>query len=175
MKKPLEQKKSYFPESLGYCLVVPPAPLIHRDVYRELGGFDEEVRIGDFEYAIRISKNYNIGLVKEPLYIYYDQNEEDLPRIYKNRIYSYNYILKKYKKDYEKHPEKAKSIYSKLVLGQIQSSFFGGFKNILKIIRINPISRCWIIIPGYIFPTSLRYKYVKMILKLYRKLERYKE
>lgn len=66
-----------------------PTLVIHRDVVKTVGMFDEEMpRLQDYEFAIRIAKKFDFGFVNEPLVIEYQTegcislNQESLHRAY---------------------------------------------------------------------------------------------
>jgi glycosyltransferase involved in cell wall biosynthesis len=59
-----------FPLLLDRCLVSPSAVMIHRDVFGEVGYFDESLpACEDYDLWLRIGCRYPIGLIEEPLIV----------------------------------------------------------------------------------------------------------
>jgi glycosyltransferase involved in cell wall biosynthesis len=59
-----------FLPSLSRCLVSPSAVMLHRRLFEELGGFDEELPAAeDYDLWLRIAWRHPVGLVPEPLVI----------------------------------------------------------------------------------------------------------
>lgn len=55
---------------LDLCLVSPSAAMIRRDVFLELGGFDEDFFVcEDYEFWLRVSLAFPILLIEEPLVV----------------------------------------------------------------------------------------------------------
>lgn len=59
-----------FMPSLARCLISPSAVLIHKQVFNNVGLFDEQLpACEDYDLWLRISLNYKVGLVKELLVV----------------------------------------------------------------------------------------------------------
>jgi glycosyltransferase involved in cell wall biosynthesis len=59
-----------FPQLLERCLISPSAVVIHRELFGDVGLFDESLpACEDYDLWLRIGYRYPIGLVKEPLTI----------------------------------------------------------------------------------------------------------
>ena len=59
-----------FEHCLPLCRISPSAAVMRRDVFLELGGFDEELEIAeDYELWLRLTCNYPVGFIDEPLVI----------------------------------------------------------------------------------------------------------
>ena len=57
-----------FNESLHYCNIAPSSVMIDREVFEDVGMFDESLEVcEDYDLWLRILLRYNIGLVDEPL------------------------------------------------------------------------------------------------------------
>ena len=80
-----------FPQLLERCLISPSAVVIHRDVFAEVGLFDESLpACEDYDMWLRIGCRYPIGLVEEPLTIkrggHPDQLSNTVPVLDRYRI-----------------------------------------------------------------------------------------
>ena len=80
-----------FPKLLERCLISPSAVVIHRDVFAEVGLFDESLpACEDYDLWLRIGCRYPIGLVEEPLTIkrggHPDQLSNTVPALDRYRI-----------------------------------------------------------------------------------------
>jgi hypothetical protein len=76
---------------LERCLISPSAVVIHRDLFREAGLFDESLpACEDYDLWLRIGYRHPIGLVKEPLTIKRgggsDQLSSTIPALDRYRI-----------------------------------------------------------------------------------------
>jgi glycosyltransferase involved in cell wall biosynthesis len=81
--------------------------LYKRKVFSEVGGFDENLRIGqDSEMRIRLAKLYDFDFVEEPLFTYYfhEKNITNSLSIEK-RMKNIEYVIKKHKSLYSKYPK----------------------------------------------------------------------
>ena len=80
-----------FPQLLERCLISPSAVVIHRDVFEEVGLFDESLpACEDYDLWLRIGCRYPIGLVEESLTIkrggHPDQLSNTIPGLDRYRI-----------------------------------------------------------------------------------------
>lgn len=85
---------------LERCLVSPSAVMIHRDLFDEVGLFDETLpACEDYDLWLRIGYRYPIGLLKEPLVIkrggHADQLSTVLPALDQYRIRALAKLLRK--------------------------------------------------------------------------------
>ena len=94
----LERRYNYFVQLLNnqlpYCL------LMHKELWEEVGGYDEDMKLGyeDWEFNIRLGKNgyYGIG-IEEPLFNYYVSSTGMMKSTSdKNYISILRYIRKKH-------------------------------------------------------------------------------
>jgi glycosyltransferase involved in cell wall biosynthesis len=70
-----------FLPSLKRCLVSPSAVMLHRRLFEEMGGFDEELPAAeDYDLWLRITWRYPVGLVPEPLVIKRGGHADQLSR-----------------------------------------------------------------------------------------------
>jgi glycosyltransferase involved in cell wall biosynthesis len=61
---------AFFFESLRTCLVSPSAVMMRTSIFRELGGFDEDLRAAeDYELWLRLLLEHRVELLPEPLVI----------------------------------------------------------------------------------------------------------
>ncbi len=59
-----------FEHCLPMCRISPSAALLRRDVFEQLGGFDEELEVAeDYELWLRLTCRHEVGFVEEPLII----------------------------------------------------------------------------------------------------------
>lgn len=72
-----------FLPSLRRCLLSPSAVLIRRDLFEEIGGFDESLPVcEDYDLWLRLSMHEPIGLVPEPLVIKRGGHADQVSRRY---------------------------------------------------------------------------------------------
>lgn len=70
-----------FLPSLWRCLVSPSAVMMKREVYREIGGFDESLPVcEDYDLWLRLGSRHPVGLLPEPLVIKRGGHEDQLSR-----------------------------------------------------------------------------------------------
>lgn len=75
------KEERLFPRCLERCLVSPSAVAIRRDLYGELGGFDESFSVcEDYELWLRVALREPVGLVDEPLVIKRGGHADQLSR-----------------------------------------------------------------------------------------------
>lgn len=98
-----------YERSLEVCILIPPGPMIEREAIKEVGMYDGDGRLEDRKLGMRVAKNFNIGVVKKPLYLYNSKDVEDMKKRRIKRLESQEYLL-------EKHPEikESKKAYSNL-------------------------------------------------------------
>lgn len=88
-----------FPQLLERCLVSPSAVMIHRDVFAEVGLFDEGLpACEDYDMWLRIGCRYALGLLPRPLIVkrggHPDQLSRSVPVLDKYRIMALSKILR---------------------------------------------------------------------------------
>lgn len=75
------KEERLFPRCLERCLVSPSAVVIRRDLYEELGGFDESFRVcEDYELWLRVALDESVGLVSEQLVVKRGGHADQLSR-----------------------------------------------------------------------------------------------
>jgi glycosyltransferase involved in cell wall biosynthesis len=79
-KKYHKKPRGYcFPQLLERCLISPSAVVIHREVFAEVGFFDESLPVcEDYDLWLRIGYRYSIGLIEEPLTIKHGGHPDQL-------------------------------------------------------------------------------------------------
>jgi glycosyltransferase involved in cell wall biosynthesis len=85
--------------------------MIRKRCYDLIGGFDEKLRINeDWEYWLRLSKEFNFAYVNEPLAINYSSNIglSNNPRGY---VESIEYVINKHNFEYNKFKNIASKLY----------------------------------------------------------------
>lgn len=87
-----------FKKSLKLCCISPSAVVIRRDLFDEVGGFDEEMRVcEDYDLWLRISARERVGFLDEKLVVKYGGHADQLSRsveaIDRFRVYSMRKLL----------------------------------------------------------------------------------
>jgi len=63
-----KREGNIFADSLKKCIIGPSTVMISHSLYVETGGFREDLEIAeDYEYWLRLTANYKVGYVDEPL------------------------------------------------------------------------------------------------------------
>ncbi len=80
-----------FPQLLERCLVSPSAVVIHREIFRDVGLFDESLpACEDYDLWLRVGYRYPLGLLEEPLTVkrggHADQLSTTVPALDRYRI-----------------------------------------------------------------------------------------
>ena len=84
-KKKIHQKKEgfIFYDSLHLCLISPSAVAIKKELFDEVGLFDESFEVcEDYELWLRITKRYPVGFTPEPLVVKYGGHGDQLSQKY---------------------------------------------------------------------------------------------
>jgi len=89
-----------FPQLLERCLISPSAVIIHREVFADVGSFDESLPVcEDYDLWLRIGYRYPFGLIEEPLTIkrggHPDQLSNSIPGFDRFRIQALANLLQK--------------------------------------------------------------------------------
>jgi len=72
-----------YDKCLPLCAISPSAAIIHRDVFTQLGGFDESLpACEDYDLWLRICHKYPVLFIDEPLLVKYGGHEDQLSRRY---------------------------------------------------------------------------------------------
>ncbi len=81
MKKHGKRVGRFFADALKLCLVSPSAVMIHRDVFNEIGLFDETLpACEDYDFWLRVLAREPIGLLMEKLTVKYGGHPDQLSR-----------------------------------------------------------------------------------------------
>jgi len=88
-----------FKENLERCMITPSSVMIEKKLFLETGGFSEEFpACEDYDLWLRITRDFQVGLIDELLLIRYgghaDQLSSTTPLLDKFRIQSMESILK---------------------------------------------------------------------------------
>jgi glycosyltransferase involved in cell wall biosynthesis len=91
MKKHEKSGGWIFEKCLPLCIISPSAVMIHRDVFAEVGLFDESYpACEDYELWLRIAAKFEVGLIPEPFIVKYgghaDQRSREFPAMDRFRI-----------------------------------------------------------------------------------------
>ena len=80
-KKHKKYAGNFFSPSLKMCLISPSSVIIQRDIFTEIGGFDESFNyVEDYELWLRLTSKYEIGYINEKLVIKYGGHQDQLSR-----------------------------------------------------------------------------------------------
>ena len=72
-----------FKKCLPLCAMSPSSILIHRNVFDEVGGFDEQLpACEDYDLWLRIANQYEVAYVEEPCINKYGGHEDQLSRLH---------------------------------------------------------------------------------------------
>jgi glycosyltransferase involved in cell wall biosynthesis len=100
-KKYHKKPRGYcFPQLLERCLISPSSVIIHREVFAEVGFFDESLPVcEDYDLWLRIGYRYPVGLIEEPLTVkrggHADQLSNSIPGFDRYRIQALVKLLRK--------------------------------------------------------------------------------
>ncbi len=135
-----------FLKSLQLCIVSPSAVVIHREIFQNIGTFDENMlACEDYDLWLRVSLKYKVGLLNEKLIIKRGGHDDQLsktPAIDRYRIYSLVKLLKEQnlnefqKKEVLKVLEKKINIYIKGALKRGKIEEYEQYSNILKEMKV---------------------------------------
>ncbi|MFT7005367.1 MAG: glycosyltransferase involved in cell wall biosynthesis, partial [Sulfurimonas sp.] len=68
-----------FKECLSHCIIAPSASIVHKDLFTEVGLFDESLEVcEDYDLWLRIARENEIGLIDKKLIIKYGGDEDQL-------------------------------------------------------------------------------------------------
>jgi glycosyltransferase involved in cell wall biosynthesis len=83
MKKHRKYEGDIFVRSLPLCLITPSSVMIKRDLFLELGGFDEALPVcEDYDLWLRVTARLAVGLIHEDLIVKYGGHADQLSRAY---------------------------------------------------------------------------------------------
>jgi len=82
---PKEKHKKYsgwiFEHCIPLCIISPSAVMIHRDIFKEVGSFDESFPVcEDYELWLRVALHYSVVTLSEPLIIKRGGHEDQLSK-----------------------------------------------------------------------------------------------
>lgn len=88
--KPLKQLKKHrksggyiFPSCLPRCVISPSSVMLHRDVFAEVGLFDEDLPVcEDYDLWLRVCSCFPVLFLEQPLITKYGGHEDQLSRQY---------------------------------------------------------------------------------------------
>ncbi len=96
LQKPSDQ---CFYDNLKTCKIAPSSVMLHKSILKDVGLFDESKKVcEDYDLWLRISKKYEIGLIKEKLITKYAGNDQ-LSKTIKFIDLHHIYSLLKFKED----------------------------------------------------------------------------
>lgn len=88
MKKHQKSGGRIFKNSVALCCISPSTSLIRRDVLNSVGLFREDFPVcEDYDLWLRITSQYDVGFVEEPIIVKYGGHEDQLSRAYKAMDY----------------------------------------------------------------------------------------
>lgn len=72
-----------FDKCLTHCIIAPSSVFIHRDIFDDIGVFDESLAVcEDYDFWLRLTYKYAAGLVDEPLIVKYGGHKDQLSKKY---------------------------------------------------------------------------------------------
>ncbi len=78
-KKFSKSPERLYERSLSHCLIAPSSVLMRRELFNEVGGFDESLAVcEDYDLWLRLLKEHDVGLVHEKLITKYGGHEDQL-------------------------------------------------------------------------------------------------
>ncbi len=78
-KKFAKSNEKLYERSLSHCIIAPSSALLHVNVLKHIGDFNESFEVcEDYDLWLRILKEYEIGLVDEPLITKYAGHDDQL-------------------------------------------------------------------------------------------------
>ena len=105
-----------FRESLPLCIVSPSAVMIKRDLFDEVGLFDESLPVcEDYDLWLRVLRRYPIGLDQKPGIIKYGGHQDQLSRKYWGMDYYRVRAMEKHVNDAELEPALRKDVLTEMV------------------------------------------------------------
>ena len=117
-KKHKKISGNIFYKSLELCIVSPSAVMLDREVFENVGMFDEKMpACEDYDLWLRVSLKYNVGLFEEKLIVKRGGHEDQLSRNFgldKYRIYSLLKLLENNNLSYEKREKTVNVLKNKL-------------------------------------------------------------
>ncbi len=117
-KKHKKISGNIFYKSLELCIVSPSAVMLDREVFENVGMFDEKMpACEDYDLWLRVSLKYNVGLFDEKLIVKRGGHEDQLSRNFgldKYRIYSLLKLLENNNLSYEKREKTVNVLKNKL-------------------------------------------------------------
>ena len=72
-----------FRHCLPLCVISPSAVVVHRDVFKEIGTFDENLPVcEDYDLWLRITHRFEIGYIDQPLLNKHGGHDDQLSKAY---------------------------------------------------------------------------------------------
>ncbi|NPA73543.1 MAG: glycosyltransferase [Epsilonproteobacteria bacterium] len=98
VKYPKRLKKPYgdcFLDNLSTCKIAASSVMVHKKVFDKVGYFDEEFRVcEDYDFWLRVSYGFEVGLVDEPLIVKYAGHSQLSNQIFTIDRYHIKSLLK---------------------------------------------------------------------------------
>lgn len=165
-------KGSLWPLMLGECYVGISSTLIRKDCFNKIGEFDENSMCPHYDMWIRLAKHYQFDYIPDTLAIYHYTHERFSDDKLK-AIQAKELRLKKYQKDYEKHPAELHRAQLSLALAYGQPGAINRHESLKYILlalqqklKLKDYIRVAVVLTGIISPKLL---YIgKCIMKLLR-------
>lgn len=87
-KKYLKSGGRVFKRCVDLCFISPSSVLIHRDLFADMKGFDEEFPVcEDYDLWLKIAARYDIGFISEPLLNKYGGHQDQLSMRFRGMDY----------------------------------------------------------------------------------------
>jgi GT2 family glycosyltransferase len=100
-----------YQNSLPLCLISPSAVIIHKDVFSDIGLFDENYPYAeDYDLWLRVTPYYEIGFIETPLIKKYGGDDDQLSRNWGLDLYRVKSLEKMMNNDDLKIGDKEKTL-----------------------------------------------------------------
>lgn len=87
-KRHLKTGGDIFFRSLELCLISPSTVVFKKELWNEIGGFDETFPVcEDYDYWLKVSAKYPVGFIDKPLIVKYGGHGDQLSKRYKAMDY----------------------------------------------------------------------------------------
>ncbi len=78
-KKFMKRQENLYERSLEHCVIAPSSVMLHKQLFDDSGGFDESLVVcEDYDLWLRLLKEYEFGLLHEPLLTKYGGHDDQL-------------------------------------------------------------------------------------------------
>ena len=139
-KKFQKYEGDIFEKCLSHCIIAPSSVLINKQLFNELGLFDENLEVcEDYDLWLRIAKSHKIGLVDQKLIIKYAGHDDQLSFKYwgmdRFRVSSLEKLL------LDNHTKKLDLVQESLIIQELIKKYKLLLKGAIKYDRFSEIQK----------------------------------